>query len=229
MKEFQFIPTAVPNAVDFIFYDLYRIFLEEQPEKAVEALQEGGIIIHPIVKNGLYFDWRYLVVEHPDKNIDELLVLYRQLVRFWPKEINRFHEGGYILPPEDFIYLQPPKNLYLTVTEREVRKRLMRAVKNVEQFTTEYPQFNPIEIRRDIILNYDTTIDDLWNLYRQEQSAQVVGMTVNDILSQPLSKNGLVFTWLVLKTDYPDKSKDERVAIFRQLARDGKIQVVIDY
>ena len=221
------------DVVDFILYDLYRIFLEEQPEKMAEAIREGGIIIHPIVQNNMYFDWHYLEEKYPGKSVEELLVLYRQLVRFWGKKINRFK--WYIsVPPENRIFLQPPKNPHFTATERWVMRDLIQVDAEVEKVRVENVHLTLVEIYRDIVfpvfgVSFDFVFTDLWNIYREEQPQRAAGMTANDIPVHPISTNGLFFAWRVLEIDYPNKTKEERLLLFRQRARQGEIQIVIDH
>ena len=221
------------DVVDFILYDLYRIFREEQPEKMAEAIQEGGILLHPIVNNGLYFDWYYLAKKHPGKSKEELLVLYRLLARFWGERVNRFGSYTYV-PPESRIFLQPPKNPNLTATERWVQEDLTEISNEAERAVAENPLVTLLAVYRDAFfpglgVSFDFVFTDLWNIYREEQPTQAVGKTQDDIPLHPVSRNGLFFAWRVLEFDYPNKTKEERLLLFRELARQGKVHIVVDY
>ena len=89
-----------------------------------------------------------------------------------------------------------------------------------------------VEVYREIMLpgygiSFDFVFSVLWDIYRKEQPIQASGITVNDLLLPLVSKNGLLFIWLVLELDYPNKSKEERLLLFRQLARQGKVEVIL--
>ncbi len=226
------------SGIDFILYDLYGICLQERPEIAAEALREGGIIIHPLSKNALVFDWLHLAHGYPDKSKDERLVLFRRLVRFWGvdtayrnRSINGHPIGAPVLP-KDYIYIQPPANPLLTVSEREVERMLGDIDQEAQQLLTDHPGLSVIKIYNaalssDFGILADFIFTDLWNIYRAEQPAQAATISVDDIPLHPISGNGLLFAWLVLQYDNPDKSKDERLVLFRQLAREGGVQVIL--
>ncbi len=224
--------------LDFILYDLYSICLQERPDKAAEAVQEGGIIIHPLAKNGLVFDWMHLAYGYPDASKEERLLLFRRLIRFWgvdpvfgERSVNGLPMGT--LLPEDYVYVQPPANPFLTATERQVRKYLEQISQEVRQLLIEHPGFPVIELYNTALgTDYGIFVDfiftDLWNIYKEEQPAQAAGIAADDIPLHPITGNGLLVAWLVLQYDNPEKSKDERLVLFRQLARGGKVQPILE-
>ena len=222
--------------IDFVLYDLYSIFLEEQPEKVAKAIQEGGIIIHPIIKNGLLFDWLYLKHKYANKSKEELMVLFRLLVRFWGLDINRYGEGGFIVPDEEFVYAQPPKNPYFSAAVREMKKKLEQIEQEVQRALESNPSlpvshpYNGLLSLSPEYRNFDieSILADLWSIYQEEQPALTVGITMENIPLHPISNNGLLFAWLALQADNPNKSKEERLLLFRQLAREGKVQVILE-
>ena len=214
--------------IDFILYNLYSIYLEEHPDKVAEAIQEGGIIIHPIIKNGLLFDWLYLKYKYAGKSEEDLLTLFRQLVRFWGLDINRYGEGGFIVPDEEFVYALPPKYPYLSAAAREMRKRQIDIDREVEEVLMQDPNFPLVKLYNSVLsvrlgVSVDFIFTDLWSIYREEQPDRADGMMADDIPLRPVSKNGLLFAWLVLEADNPNKSEEERLLLFRQLARQGDV------
>ena len=221
--------------IDFILYDLYSIYLEEQPEKVAEAMQEGGIILHPIVKNGLLFDWLYLKYKYADKNTEELLILFRQLVRFWGFNVNRYGEGGIIVPDEEFVYALPPKDPYTSLAVREMKRELERVERRVQRGLDQHPFLQASDLYNGLLsllpeyrdFNIETIFSDLWTIYKEERPEQTAGITADDIPLHPISNNGLLFAWLALQADNPDKSKEERLVFFRHLAREGKVQLIL--
>ena len=225
--------------LDFILYDLYSICLQERPDKAAEAVQEGGIIIHPLAKNGLVFDWFHLAYGYPDKSKEDRLLLFRRLIRFWgvdplfgERSVNGLPIGTFVLP-EDYIYIQPPANPFLTATERQVRRELEQISQEMQQLLVEHPDFPVNKLYNSVLLtdfriSVDFVFTDLWTIYKEEQPAQAASIAVDDIPLHPISGNGLLTAWLVLQYDNPEKSKDERLALFRQLARGGKVQAILE-
>lgn len=224
--------------LEFILYDLYGICLQEQPEIAAEAVREGGIIIHPLAKNALVFDWLHLAHGYPDASKEERLVLFRRLVRFWgvgpvygKRSVNGHPIGAPVLP-EDYIYIQPPANPLLTVNERQVKRRLEDIDQRAQQLLADHPGLSVIKIYNASLSSgfgilVDFIFTDLWNIYKTEQPAQAAAIAVEDIPLYPISGNGLLVAWLVLQYDNPDKSKDERLVLFRRLAREGGVQVIL--
>ena len=225
--------------LDFILYDLYGICLQERPEKAAEAVREGGIIIHPLAKNGLVFDWMHLAYGYPDASKEERLLLFRRLVRFWgvdplfgERSINKLPIGTLVLP-ENYVYIQPPTNPFLTVTERQVRKRLSQISQEAQRTLTRRPDFSATKVYNSMLSStfgilVDFIFTDLWNIYKEEQPAQAASIAVDDIPLHPISGNGLLVAWVVLQYDNPEKSKDERLVLFRQSAREGKVQPILE-
>ncbi len=229
---------------DFIFYELYSICLEERPEIAADAVNTG-IVIHPIANNRIVFDWTRLGFAYPEKSKEERLLLFRRLVRFWGFEdpedwwwrtakigINELNTGT-IVPEESRVYVQPPDNPYTTVTQRQVRRELEQMSQDIQNFLIEYPNIPVVNVYNSgLSTNFGILVDfiftDLWNIYKEEQPAQASGVAVDDIPLHPINGNGLLVAWLVLQYDNPETSKDERLALFRQLARGGKVQPILE-
>ena len=240
-KELLLSVDILAPGLDFILYDLWGICLQERPEKAAEAVREGGIIIHPLAKNGLVFDWMHLAYAYPDTSKEERLLLFRRLVRFWgvdplvreigERSVNGLPIGTEILPG-DYLYIQPPTNPFLTVTERQVRRELRQISQEIDNLLVDHPGFPIIKLYNTALLtDYgippEFVFINLWNIYQEEQPAQAATIAVDDIPLHPITNNGLLFAWVVLQYDNPEKSKDERLVLFRQLARQGKVQPIL--
>ena len=172
------------------------------------------------------------------------MLLFRRLVRFWGAEdpedwwwrtakigINELNIST-IVPEGSRVYLQPPANPFITATERRVRKKLEQMSQDLQQILIENPGFPVTNLYTTALSEFSVSIDfifiNLWGIYKEEQPTQAANIAVDDIPLHPISGNGLLFAWVVLQYDNPEKSKDERLALFRQLARRGEVQPILE-
>ena len=64
-------------------------------------------------------------------------------------------------------------------------------------------------------------LTDLFYYYRLEQPAKAAAAEQSGIVFHPVSGNGLMYEWLRLQYQYPDKTEAERITLFRQSAQQG--------
>ena len=217
----------------FVLTDLFYYYRLEQPVKAAVA-EQSGIVFHPVSGNGLLYEWLRLQYQYPDKTEAERITLFRQSAR-QGLEANRPALTN-IVPQEHITMLFPTAESHTSPAVRETLFSLnwydMNVVHNGGSRENLFIVFlfsDSTDAYNSFITSFNSNVEfvfhTLWNIYKAEQSALAAQIEPQGLILHPISRNGLLFEWLRLQYEHPNATEAERLALFRQSARQGAVQV----
>ena len=229
--------TALPHTfginIDYILTEIFYVYRQEQPARAA-VVDRDGMIIHPISRNNLLYAWIALFYQYPDKTYDELLSSFRQVAR-QGLEVHRPALTN-IVPPGNTIVQFPTPGSFLSPAERDAMQLIAHYDQQVitngggkENLGIIFLLANSNELNDYFTNIFEVRVEfvfhTLWNIYKAEQPALAAQIEPQGLIIHPLSRNGLLYEWLRIRYEYPDRSEAERLMLFRQSARQGAIQV----
>ena len=225
------------DLVDFILNDLFYYYRQEQPAQAA-AIEQTGIIIYPISRNGLLYEWLLLQYRYPDKTEAERMALFRQVARQGSIVVNKPTALTTLVPPGDAVVLFPTEVSHISPAIRTTEEMLrgydervvsIGAGKDNPFFIFQISDSTGHDLDNSFLRLFKVKIEfvffNLWNTYKAEQPAQAAAIERQGIIIHPISRNGLLYEWLWIHNEHATKTEIARLAIFRQSARSGVIQV----
>lgn len=223
------------TTVYFIITDLFYYYRLEQPAQAA-LIEQRGIIVHPISKNGMLYEWLLLRYQYPDKAMYERVILFREAARRGEIIVNKPVGLTTIIPPEDELFLPPSLESHTSPAERRALSRLSHYDQSVVNnggsrenpfivflFSDSNDVSNPFITHFNIRIEF--VFNTLWNIYKTEQPALAAQLEPGGLIIHPISRNGLLYEWLRIRYEYPGSTQGEWLTMFRQSAQQGSIQV----
>ena len=226
-----------PVEAAFILLDLFAYYRQEQPAQAA-VFDREGIILHPISRNGLIYEWLLLLYRYPDKTEAERVLLFRQAARNGAIVVNKRTALSNVVPPGGEVFFPPDPGSHISPAVRATEEMLRGYSEGVVS----------IDGRKDnlffvFVLSDSTRHDldnaflqlfkvkaefvffDLWNIYKAEQPARAAAVERQGIIFHPISRNGLLYEWLRIRHEHSTESEAVWLDLFRQSARSGAIEV----
>ena len=176
------------SEVDF----LSRIHFEHNPEDAMRfkvATSDLNLIAE-------YIGFRF---EHPGKQTEEILALFRQSVQ----------AGNTTVSPERIAELY---NFYILDTPRERARKI-----TLEYYYKTQELYEEHQARFEVTGIDDYLLKNLFDIYVEEKS-----------LTTGLSDIHIIYSYLRLVFEYPGQSKEALLVLFRELVKNGKVFGYID-
>ena len=185
--------------VDFILTDLFYYYRQEQPAQAA-IIEREGIVIHPISRNGLLYEWLLLLYRHPDKTVAERILLFRQAARQGAIVVNKATALTTIVPPGDIVILFPPPESHTSPAVRETLSLLNHYdQQNVDIGAGKenpFHLFSALSTQDDLdnffLITFKIKIEfvfkTLWNIYKAEQPALAAQIEPQGLILHPISR-----------------------------------------
>ena len=217
-----------------VLIDLLNLYLQERLEER-PALRQTGVIVHPLSRNGLVYEYVKIQYEYPEENREGHLAHFRQSARRGEARVTR-SEPTDVVPAGQELFWDPqwfPTRSFFTPVER-TEWELKRADISIQDAIEENRRVGRNIPLEKTVSDISTTVTgvhhvfiltNLFYFYRLEQPAQAGAIEREGIIVHPRSRNGLVYKWLLLKYQYPDKTEAERITLFRESARRGEVVV----
>ena len=227
----------VPAGLDFILIDLFHLYRKEQSDKSAIA-EMDGIIVHPVSRNGLLYEWLLLWHQFPDKTEQERKILFSQSVQ-QGLTVNRRTALTTVVPRGEEIFLHPPPYAHLLSKPERAALTLMNEYDKVVTDNggeKEKPHllFFPLahtERYQSIFefvfgVKVEFVFDTLWDIYKTEQPEQAALLEREEgITLHPISRNGLLYEWLRIRYEHPEAGREEFLYRFRQSAKQGDMKI----
>ena len=226
-----------PIGVAFILLDLFAYYRQERPAQAA-AIDREGVILHPISRNGLIYEWLLLLYRYPDKTEAERVLLFRQAARRGDIVVNKARALTNVVPPGGEVFFPPDPESHISPAVRATEEMLRRYSEIVESidgrknnffFLFELSDSAGHDLDNVFLQLFKVKVEfvffDLWNIYKAEQPARAVAIEREGVIFHPISRNGLLYEWLRIQHEHSTQDEAAWLALFRQSARGGAIEV----
>ena len=233
----KIVRNLLDGGIGFILIDLFAYYRQEQPAQAA-VFDRDGVILHPISRNGLIYEWWLLLYRYPDKTEAERVLLFRQAARNGAIVVNKRTALTNVVPPGGEVLLPPSPESHIShavrATEKKLREYDERVVnigggKDNPFFIFDFSDSTQHDLDNVFLQLFKVKIEfvffDLWNIYKEEQPARAVVVERQGIILHPIGRNGLLYEWLWIRHEHSTQDAAAWLALFRQSARNGAIEV----